>query len=119
MLNKKTGRVRRAKATRARIRRLDAVRLTVHRSNLHIYASIISADGGKVLAAASTLDAEVKKSVNGKGSNKDAAKAVGTAIAQKAKVAGIETVAFDRSGFQFHGRVQALAEAAREAGLKF
>jgi large subunit ribosomal protein L18 len=114
MLNKKTARLRRAKATRARIRRLEAVRLTVHRSNLHIYANIISADGGKILAAA-----EVKKSVSGNGSNKAAAKAVGEAIAKKAKAAGIETVAFDRSGFQFHGRVQALAEAAREAGLKF
>lgn len=119
MLNKKTARMRRAKATRARISRLEAVRLTVHRSNLHIYANIISADGGKVLASASTLDAEVKKSVSGNGGNKAAAKAVGEIIAKKAKAAGIEAVAFDRSGFQFHGRVQALAEAAREAGLKF
>jgi large subunit ribosomal protein L18 len=119
MLNRKTARLRRAKATRARIRRLEAVRLTVHRSNLHIYAHIISADGGKVLASASTLDAELKKGVSGNGSNKAAAQAVGAAIAKKAKAAGIETVAFDRSGFQFHGRVQALAEAAREAGLKF
>lgn len=119
MLNKKTARLRRAKATRARIRRLEAVRLAVHRTNLHIYASIISADGGKVLASASTLDAEVKKAVSGNGGNKAAAKAVGEVIAKKAKAAGVESVAFDRSGFQFHGRVQALAEAAREAGLKF
>jgi large subunit ribosomal protein L18 len=119
MLNRKTARLRRAKATRARIRRLESVRLTVHRSNLHIYAHIISADGAKVLASASTLDADVKKGITGSASNKAAAQAVGTAIAQKAKAVGIESVAFDRSGFQFHGRVQALAEAAREAGLKF
>jgi large subunit ribosomal protein L18 len=119
MFNKKVARLRRAKATRARIRRLEAVRLCVHRSNLHIYASIISADGGKVLASASTLDAELRKQVNGNGGNREAAKLVGTAIAQRAKAAGIESVAFDRSGFQFHGRVKALADAAREAGLKF
>ena len=119
MLNKKTARLRRAKATRARIRRLQAVRLTIHRSNLHIYANIISADGSKVLASASTLDVNLRKEISGTGSNKAAAELVGTAIAVKAKSAGIEVVAFDRSGFQFHGRVQALAEAARKAGLKF
>ncbi|MDE2047939.1 MAG: 50S ribosomal protein L18 [Betaproteobacteria bacterium] len=119
MLNKKVARLRRAKATRARIRRLEAVRLCVHRSNSHIYANVVSADGGKVLASASTLDAELRKQVGGNGGNSAAAKAVGTAIAQRAKAAGIEVVAFDRAGFQFHGRVKALADAAREAGLKF
>lgn len=119
MLNKKAARLRRAKATRARIRRLGAVRLCVHRSNQHIYASIVSADGGRVLASISTLDAELRKQVSGKGGNCAAAKAVGSAIAQRAKAAGVEAVAFDRSGFQFHGRIKALADAAREAGLKF
>jgi large subunit ribosomal protein L18 len=119
MLNKKVTRLRRAKATRARIARMGVARLSIHRSNLHIYANIISADGGKVLAAASTLDAELRKQISGNGGNKAAAKLVGTAIAQKAKAAGVDAVAFDRAGFQYHGRVQALADAAREAGLKF
>ena len=122
MLNKKVARLRRAKATRARIRRIESVRLTVHRSNQHIYASVISADGATVLASASTVDVDLRKQLaekQGKGGTKDAAKLVGSAIALKAKAAGVESVAFDRSGFQFHGRVQALADAAREAGLKF
>jgi large subunit ribosomal protein L18 len=119
MLNKKVARLRRAKATRARIARLGVPRLTIFRSNLHIYANVMSADGGKVLAAASTLDAELRKQLAGNGGNKAAAQLIGAAIAQKAKAAGVETVAFDRAGFKYHGRVQALADAAREAGLKF
>jgi large subunit ribosomal protein L18 len=122
MIDKKEARLRRARATRARIALAKVSRLTVHRTNLHIYANVISADGGKVLASASTAEAEVRNqlaSAKGKGGNAAAAKIVGARIAQKAKAAGIEQVAFDRAGFRFHGRVKALAEAAREAGLKF
>jgi large subunit ribosomal protein L18 len=122
MIDKKEARLRRARATRARIALAKVVRLTVNRTNLHIYASVISADGGKVLATASTVEAEVRNqlaSAKGKGGNAAAAKIVGARIAQKAKAAGIEQVAFDRAGFRYHGRVKALAEAAREAGLKF
>jgi large subunit ribosomal protein L18 len=122
MLEKKATRLRRARATRARIRLARAERLAVYRSNLHIYASIISADGGKVLATASTNEPEVRAQLagaKGKGGNVAAAKLVGARIAAKAKAAGVETVAFDRAGFGFHGRVKALADAAREAGLKF
>jgi large subunit ribosomal protein L18 len=122
MLNKKESRIRRAQATRAKIALQRAVRLTVHRTNLHIYANVISADGDKVIASASTAEAEVRSQLGGsagKGGNVAAAKAVGTRIAQKAKAAGVEAVAFDRAGFRYHGRVKALAEAAREAGLKF
>jgi large subunit ribosomal protein L18 len=122
MIEKKESRLRRARATRARIALQKVERLTVNRTNLHIYASVISADGGKVLATASTVEPEVRTqlaSVKGKGGNVNAAKIVGTRIAQKAKAAGIESVAFDRAGYRFHGRVKALADAAREAGLKF
>jgi large subunit ribosomal protein L18 len=122
MIDKKEARLRRARATRARIALQKVVRLTVNRTNTHIYATVISADGGKVLATASTVEPEVRNqlaSAKGKGGNAAAAKIVGTRIAQKAKAAGIEEVAFDRAGFRFHGRVKALAEAAREAGLKF
>jgi large subunit ribosomal protein L18 len=122
MIDKREARLRRARATRARIALQKAVRLTVNRTNTHIYATVISADGGKVLATASTVEPEVRNqlaSAKGKGGNAAAAKIVGTRIAQKAKAAGIEEVAFDRAGFRFHGRVKALAEAAREAGLKF
>ncbi len=122
MIEKKESRLRRARATRARIALQKVERLTVNRTNLHIYASVISADGGKVLATASTVEPEVRTQVaaaKGKGSNVNAAKIVGTRIAQKAKAAGIESVAFDRAGYRFHGRVKALADAAREAGLKF
>jgi len=118
MQNKKQTRLRRAAKTRARIAEQKAVRLSVNRTNCHIYAQVISACGGKVLAAASTVEAEVKKDVS-KGGNKAAASAIGKLIAERAKAAGVETVAFDRSGFQYHGRVKALAEAARENGLKF
>lgn len=122
MIEKKQSRLRRARATRVRIALQRIERLTVHRTNLHIYASVLSADGGKVIASASTAEAEVRAQLTGpkgKGANVSAAKLVGTRIAQKAKAAGIESVAFDRAGFRFHGRVKALAEAAREAGLKF
>jgi large subunit ribosomal protein L18 len=117
-LNKKQDRLRRARRTRAKIAELKAVRLCVNRTNSHIYAQIISPCGGKVLASASTLEAEVRKDV-AKGADKAAASVIGKLIAERAKAAGIETVAFDRSGFQYHGRVKALAEAARENGLKF
>ena len=119
MISKNISRLRRAQATRRRIARLRVVRLSVHRTNQHIYATIISAEGDRVLASASTVEAEVRGQLNGHGGNLAAAVAVGTRIAEKAKAAGIDTVAFDRSGFRFHGRVKALAEAAREAGLKF
>jgi large subunit ribosomal protein L18 len=122
MSDKKLSRLRRARATRARIRLARQNRLTVFRSNLHIYASVISPDGGKVLVTASTAEAQVRSQLagaKGKGGNTSAAKIVGTLLAQKAKAAGIETVAFDRAGFRYHGRVRALADAAREAGLKF
>ena len=120
-LTKKEQRLRRSRQTRARIALQQTVRLAVHRSNLHIYASIISDDGTRVLASASTAEKEVREQLGGpgKGGNVAAATAVGKRIAEKAKAAGIEKVAFDRSGFAFHGRVKALAEAAREAGLKF
>jgi large subunit ribosomal protein L18 len=122
MSDKKLSRLRRARATRARIRLERENRLTVFRSNLNIYASVISSDGGKVLVTASTVEPEVRSQLGGtkgKGGNAAAAKVVGTRLAQKAKAAGIESVAFDRAGYRYHGRVKALAEAAREAGLKF
>ena len=117
-MDKKTSRTRRAAKTRARIVRNAAARLTVHRTNLHIYAQVIDATGGKVLASASTLEKEVRGS-HPNGAKKEAAAEVGKRIAEKAKTLGIEAVAFDRSGFRFHGRVKALAEAARAGGLKF
>ena len=117
-MEKKVSRLRRARRTRAKIRELEAHRLSVHRTPRHIYAQVIAPDGGTVVAAVSTLQKDLAKGLKGTG-NIDAAKAVGKAIAEKAKAAGISTVAFDRSGFRYHGRVQALADAAREAGLKF
>ena len=117
-MNKKETRLRRARKTRAKIAELKAVRLAVFRSNCHIYAQVISGCGSKVLAAASTVEAEVRAQVSN-GGNKAAAEVVGKLIAERAKAAGIEAVAFDRSGFQYHGRVKALADAAREGGLKF
>jgi len=122
MSDKKSSRLRRARATRVRIGLARQNRLTVFRSNLHIYASVISSDGGKVLVTASTIEPEVRSQLagaKGKGGNAAAAKIVGERLAQKAKAAGIDSVAFDRAGFRYHGRVKALAEAAREAGLKF
>lgn len=117
-MNKKQVRLRRARKTRAKIAELKAVRLAVFRSNSHIYAQIISACGSKVLAAASTVEASVRGQV-GNGGNKQAAAVVGQLIAERAKALGLESVSFDRSGFLYHGRVKALAEAAREGGLKF
>ncbi|MCA3236928.1 MAG: 50S ribosomal protein L18 [Curvibacter sp.] len=121
MLTKKEQRLRRARQTRVRIAQQGVARLTVNRTNLHIYASLISGDGGKVLVSASTAEAEVRKSLgaSGKGGNAAAAQLVGKRIAEKAKAAGVEKVAFDRAGFAYHGRVKALADAAREAGLQF
>jgi len=117
-MNKKQVRLRRARKTRAKIAELKTVRLTVFRSNLHIYAQIISGCGSKVLAAASTVEKAVRDQA-ANGSNKEAAAVVGKLIAERGKALGIETVAFDRSGFLYHGRVKALADAAREGGLKF
>jgi large subunit ribosomal protein L18 len=120
MLNKKEQRQRRARQTRARIATQGVVRLAVFRSNLHIYARVISDDGTKVLASASTAEKDVRETLGkNKGGNVAAAAIVGKRIAEKARAAGVEQVAFDRSGFAYHGRVKALAEAAREAGLKF
>ena len=118
MSDKIESRVRRAKATRAKIRLQRAVRLTVHRSNSHIYAQVIDATASKVLASASTAEKELRGSLKN-GGNVSAATEIGKRIAERAKAAGITEVAFDRSGYKFHGRVKALAEAAREAGLKF
>ena len=118
MSDKIEARVRRSRATRSKIAQLKAVRLTVHRSNSHIYAQVIDPSGSKILASASTADKDVRGSVN-YGGNVKAAAEVGRRIAEKAKQLGISDVAFDRSGYKFHGRVKALAEAAREAGLKF
>ncbi len=117
-MDKKISRMRRAIKTRAKIRELGAVRLCINRTALHIYAQIISADGSRILAASSSLDKTLKSQIKN-GGNIDAAVAVGKAIAEKAKSVGIDTVAFDRSGFRYHGRVKALADAARETGLQF
>ena len=117
-MDKKIARLRRAKKTRAHIRRLGKPRLTVHRSGRHIYAQVISAEGGSVIAAASTVQKALRTDLTST-SNKDAAKAVGKAVAEKAVAAGVSDVAFDRSGYRYHGRVAELADAARESGLKF
>ncbi len=117
-MNKTEARLRRSRKTRLRIAEQRATRLVVSRSNCHIYAQIVAPTGDKVLASASTLEAEVRKDVKN-GGNKAAAVVVGKRIAERAKALGIESVAFDRSGFRYHGRVQALADAAREHGLKF
>ena len=125
MLTKKSQRIRRSRQTRVRIAVQRVARLTVYRTNLHIYASVISDDGERVLATASTAEPAVRKEMSidgkmgGKGGNVAAAAIIGKRIAEKAKAAGIERVAFDRAGFAYHGRVKALAEAAREAGLQF
>ena len=115
-IDKRTARARRARKTRARIARLGSPRLSVHRTPRHIYAQLIEPGGGKVLASASTL--KLRGDVKNTG-NVEAAKAVGKRLAEKAVEAGVKTVAFDRSGFRYHGRIKALADAAREAGLKF
>ena len=120
-MDKKASRLRRARQTRAKIAELKVNRLAVHRTNMHIYATIISPDA-KILASASTAEAEVRKELagqSGKGGNTAAAALVGKRVAEKALKAGIAEVAFARAGFRYHGRVKAVAEAAREAGLKF
>ncbi|CEN55309.1 50S ribosomal protein L18 [Candidatus Methylopumilus turicensis] len=117
-MNNVNSRLRRARKTRAKIAELKVTRLCVHRSNGHIYAQIIAETGDKVLASASTLEAEVRKSL-ANGGNVAAAALIGKRIAEKAKKAGVTTVAFDRSGYKYHGRIKALAEAARENGLSF
>ena len=117
-MDKKQSRLRRAVATRKKIAELRVHRLAVHRTNLHIYANIISPEGDRILVSASSMEPEIRKEL-ANGGNAAAAAIIGKRVAEKAKEAGIETVAFDRSGFRYHGRVKALAEAAREAGLKF
>jgi large subunit ribosomal protein L18 len=117
-MNTKQTRIRRARKTRAKIAAVKAIRLAIHRTNSHIYAQIISADGGAVMASASSNDKDLRGQF-ANGGNAAAATLVGRRLAEKAKGLGIEKVAFDRSGFKFHGRVKALAEAAREGGLVF
>ena len=118
ILSKKERRLRRAVKTRAHIRDLGVARLTVYRTPRHIYAQVIDAAGTRVIATASTLQAAVRSDLKGTG-NIDAAKVVGRTIAERTRAAGVTKVAFDRAGFQYHGRVKALADAAREAGLEF
>ena len=118
MNDKKISRLRRARRGRAKMRVLGVSRLSVYRSSQHIYAQLISADGAEIIAASSTVQADVKKEISNTG-NKDAAAAVGKSIAEKAKAAGVTAVAFDRSGFKYHGRIQQLADSARENGLEF
>lgn len=117
-MSKKSSRVRRSVKARAKIRELGVHRLSVHRTPRNIYAQIIAPNGGTVVASASTLDKAIRANVKN-GGNVEAAMIVGTAIAERCKTSGVESVAFDRSGFKYHGRVKALADAAREAGLKF
>lgn len=117
-MDKKTARARRARRTRSKIRSLGIGRLCVHRTPRHIYAQLISEDGASVIAAASTVEKDIRASLKYTG-NAEAAAAVGAAIASRARDKGVEKVAFDRSGFRYHGRVKALAEAAREGGLEF
>ncbi len=117
-MDKKTSRIRRARRTRAHIKELGASRLCVHRTPRHIYAQIIAPEGDKVVTSASTLDSDVRKDVSATG-GVAAATVVGKVIAERAKAAGITQVAFDRSGFKYHGRLKALADAARENGLEF
>lgn len=118
MIVKRQARLRRARQTRARIVEAGAARLTVHRSNFHIYAQVIGPDGAKVLASASSIEPDMRQALKN-GGNVKAAAEIGKRIAERARQAGIETVAFDRAGYKYHGRVKALAEAARTAGLKF
>ena len=117
-MDKKASRQRRARKTRAKIRELGKARLCIHRTPRHIYAQVIADSGDKVIASASTLDKELRKDVKGTG-NAAAAAMIGKAVAERAKAAGVSAVAFDRSGFKYHGRVKALADAARESGLEF
>ena len=117
-MQKKIARLRRAKSTRAHIRELGVPRLSVLRTGQHLYAQVFTADGSKVLASASTTQADVGEGLKNR-NNIEAAAKVGRAIAEKAKAAGIDAVAFDRSGYRYHGRIKALADAAREGGLQF
>lgn len=117
-MDKKIQRLRRARKTRAKIAELSVVRLCVHRTNSHIYAQVIDATGGRVLTSASTLEKALRNEIKN-GGNVEAAKLIGQRIAERAKQAGVTKVAFDRSGYAYHGRVKALAEAAREHGLQF
>lgn len=119
MVFKKAARIRRAKKARARIREIGRHRLCIFRSPRHIYAQIISPDGAKILASASTVEKGVRTDLEGAGGNCGAAGRIGELIAERARAVGIEEVAFDRSGFRYHGRVKALADAAREGGLRF
>jgi len=118
-MDKKSSRIRRARKARAKIRELGVARLAIHRTPRHIYAQVLAPSGAEVLASASTLDKDVRASLSGKTGNVAAAEHVGKLIAERAKSAGVESVAFDRSGFKYHGRVKALADAAREGGLQF
>jgi len=118
IITKKERRLRRAIKTREHIRELGVARLSIHRTSQHIYAQVTDANGGKVIASASTVQSAVRDGLKGTG-NVEAAKAVGRVIAERTKAAGVSKVAFDRAGFQYHGRVKALADAAREAGLEF
>jgi large subunit ribosomal protein L18 len=117
-MNNVNNRLRRARKTRAKIAELKVTRLSVHRTNTHIYAQIIAETGDKIIASASTVEADVRKKVKN-GGNIEAATVIGKLIAEKAKKAGVTTVAFDRSGYKYHGRIKALADAARENGLSF
>ena len=117
-MDKRQRRQRRARRARARIRRLGATRLCVHRTPRHIYAQVIAPEGNRVIASVSTLSPDIRGSLKGTG-NRAAAAAVGQLIAERARAQGVERVAFDRSGFRYHGRIKALADAAREAGLSF
>jgi large subunit ribosomal protein L18 len=118
-MDKKQSRLRRAARARAKIRELGSHRLCVHRSPRHIYAQVISPEGNRVVASASTLDKEYREGAQGHSGNVSAATVVGKILAERARAAGVEQVSFDRSGFKYHGRVKALADAARENGLKF
>ena len=121
-MNKRTSRLRRSKKTRFKINESGLPRLSVHRTNLHIYAAIFDSSASKVLVSASSLESDMKKKLSksaGAGGNVETAEIIGKRVAEKAKKAGIDKVAFDRSGFRYHGRIKALAEAAREFGLKF
>jgi large subunit ribosomal protein L18 len=118
-MDKKASRIRRSARTRAKLRELVIHRLSIHRTPMHIYAQIIAPDGSTILASASTLDKSVRSQISGHSGNTEAAKIVGKVIAERAASAGIQRVGFDRSGFKYHGRVKALADAAREQGLQF
>ena len=118
-MDKKMSRIRRARKARAKIRNLGVHRLTVHRTPRHIYAQVIAPSGSEIVASASTLDKTVAGDISGATGNASAAAVIGKVIAERAKAAGVDRVAFDRSGFRYHGRVKALADAARESGLEF